>query len=160
MKEVFVTENTGRGQRWKVIDKKTNKVIGNANDVLIFNGQYKKFNNVRGWHGILSDQVNSEVIKVLNFRYGILVQHNEPYYPRLVNTEYPVRSAGIIKFDKFNHSCFAPNDEYSSLQVKNFTCSWKEEQEQKARDMEEDGLDEAGYCNDPNCETCHPYEEE
>ena len=131
-----------------------------TNDVMIFNGQYKKFNNVRGWHGILSDQVNKEVIKVLNFPYNILVQHNEPYYPRIAGMEHPIKSACIVKFDQFNHYCFRSSDDYDPSEIKRLTRSWKEEQEQNDRDIEEDMIDEDGYCNDPNCENCHSNEED
>lgn len=97
MKEVFVTQNKVN-KLWKVIDKKTDKVIEEVDDVLLFNATFKRFKKDKGWHGIISEQINPEVIKLLRLPFHALTFIPKKYYPRRADAEnILIRDAPFIR---------------------------------------------------------------
>lgn len=97
MKRVFVHAT---GQQWTVVDKSTGKVIDTVDDVLIFNGEYKRYNGLRGWHGILSEEINKAVIDLLQDPFIELTQRTVPYYPRMNWYSKPIKTAVYVKLTK------------------------------------------------------------
>lgn len=81
MKEVFVTQNK-TNKLWKVFDKKTGALIEEVDDVLLFNASFKRFKKDKGWHGIVSDQINPEIIRLLRLPFHELAFLPKKYYPR------------------------------------------------------------------------------
>jgi hypothetical protein len=64
MKQVFV--HSLSNNLWKVIDKATGETIEHINDVMIFNGEFKRYNGIKGWNGILSEEMNTKIIDLMN----------------------------------------------------------------------------------------------
>jgi hypothetical protein len=102
MKEVFVTQNKVN-KLWKVIDKKTDKVIEEVDDVLLFNATFKRFKKDKGWHGIVSEQINPEIIKLLKLPFHPLTFIPKKYYPRRSDVDdIMIKDGTFIRFKESN----------------------------------------------------------
>lgn len=97
IKEVFCTLNKDNN-KWNVIDKATNELIEEVDDVLLFNPVYKRFNNIKGWHGILSEEINPDVIRLMARTLDKIVFIPKKYYPRYEYwQEHPIRSGRYLR---------------------------------------------------------------
>jgi hypothetical protein len=128
MRNVFVYQFK---DKWKVIDKATKKVIDIVDDVLIFNGIYKRYNGKRGWHGVLSEEINHEIIHLLDNNYWReLIQQVKPYYPRaLYCGEFvSTRKAKAVHFRKDVIKVYSINNQYQPYEIADLCQPWKPEE--------------------------------
>lgn len=96
MRNVFVTQNEAK-RTWKVIDPKTNKLIEEVDDVLLFKAVYKRHKDVKGWHGTLSETINPYIVDLMDLPFAEIVHVPKRYYPRLtIGTESPVKEAAFL----------------------------------------------------------------
>ena len=80
MRQVFVHYKNGS---YIVIDKANPQtVFAKVNDVLLFNATYKRQGSIKGWHGILSEEINNEIVNLLKHKFDELSYKPKVYYPR------------------------------------------------------------------------------
>lgn len=80
MRHVFVHYKNGL---YNIIDKASpTTTFDKINDVLLFNATYKRFGNIKGWHGILSEEMNENVARILNLKFTELKYFPKVYYPK------------------------------------------------------------------------------
>ena len=79
MRSLFVHYDNGK---YTIIDKGTNKVFQTIDDVLLFNAKYMRYKNIKGWHGILSEEINLSLIQKLQQNFVKLFFIPKVYYPR------------------------------------------------------------------------------
>lgn len=104
MKKVFI--HLISNNLWKVIDKATGEPIDHINDVMIFNGEFKRYNGIKGWHGILSEEINTNIIDLMKKPFTELLIKPRPYYPRIkaethvLQSYYndPIKKSGVVHF--------------------------------------------------------------
>ncbi len=118
MREVFVTLNK-KNNLWKIIDRSNNSLIEEVNDVLLFNAKYKRFNDVKGWHGTLSETINQSVIRLLTKPFVEISFKPKLYYPRtslaLSILDEPVKHTPFLRLtdSKMFKRGSDPIDEYA-----------------------------------------------
>lgn len=94
MRKVFVYKED---DNYKIIDKATNQVIDTLNDVLLFNAKYMRYKGNKGWHGILSEEMNLDIIKLLETIKEELIFQPKVYYPRVKLLPYMVvKTCGVL----------------------------------------------------------------
>ena len=115
MKQVFVHQV---GTEWRVINKSTGDVIDIVPEVLIFNGVYKKYNNIKGWHGILSEEINTCIINLMRNDFYEVEFYPKKYYPRFKEDgklNSGIKNSGYVKFNnelvfiRSSHNKLSPN---------------------------------------------------
>lgn len=99
MRHVFVYYKNGL---YNIIDKANPQVtFAKINDVLLFNAVYKRFGTIKGWHGILSEEINRPIVHMLGNRFNELVYKDKVYYPRyacpMVYDDTPVKKATFLR---------------------------------------------------------------
>lgn len=130
MLEVFVYDNGKTTDKWTIIDKASDKVIQEIDDVMLFNATYKRYKGskgLKGWHGILSKEINPKVIRLLRRKFNEIQFNSKQYYPQHVNPItwgfYPVKSSPVIKLrDKIEVFGSFPIELY---EIKQYCEPWK-----------------------------------
>lgn len=136
MRSVFIHQIPGNS--WRIIDKKTGKIFEEINDVLLFNAEYKKYKNIKGWHGILSEEINEQVIHEMDILSNVkrfLTFITGIYYPRLLGQR--VTHTMIARFYKDTINISGPNQKCGYGLLDELTSKWNSKE-----DMWEDIFDE------------------
>jgi hypothetical protein len=97
MKQVFVHKTTNPTKPYTVIFKDFG-TRQEVNDIMIFNAEFKRYDNIKGWHGIVSDEINYSIITLMKAKYLEIKTVASKYYPRLIGSMYPVKHASVIRF--------------------------------------------------------------
>lgn len=98
MKNVFVyINNHNIANPYTVIWKETG-VKQDLDDIMLFNGEFKRYQNIKGWHGIISDEINYSVIHLMQEKYTEVKTFMNLYYPRYLGTTIALKKANVIRF--------------------------------------------------------------
>lgn len=150
MRSVFVTL---RDDDYKVIDKATGK-SEMIDDVLLFNAEYKRYNNEKGWHGIINEEINADVIKVMQFRFYEIKFEGKLYYPRVGGI--PVKCVQFLKLRNGIMEVCGFNSDLEPYHIKKYTAPWvsytqedidEDEEEEDVWDEDWDDAEEGDYEN-------------
>lgn len=99
MKKVFIYSNGKKDKPYTVIWKETGKTQ-DLNDVMLFNGEFKRYQNIQGWHGIISDEVNEHVISFMQnpSQWMELKKVLHLYYPRWTPANSAAKKVAVLRF--------------------------------------------------------------
>lgn len=154
MKNVFIHPLSNN--LWKVIDKATGETIDHINDVMIFNGEFKRYNGIKGWHGILSEEMNMNIIDLMSKPFNELLIKPRPYYPRIkaetpvlqLYHSDPIKKAGVVHFKddkvfiRFKNNTIDVNDYLLPWKVE--ADPWEEPEDYEWEEYDDDDLEESG----------------
>lgn len=94
MRKVFVYKDN---DNYVIIDKANNQILDTVHDVLLFNAKYMRYKGTKGWYGILSEEMNLDVIKLLETIKEELIFQPKVYYPRVKLLPYmAVKTCGVL----------------------------------------------------------------
>lgn len=97
MRKVFVYWN---GNDYTVIDKSTNQIFNKIDDLMLFNAKYARYNKIKGFHGILNEEINEDVLDILSKSFIEIGFLGKKYYPRrrpFLLIETPIKTIQYLK---------------------------------------------------------------
>lgn len=145
MREVFI-HFIKKTKLWDVVDKKTGESIEQVDDVLLFNASYKRFKDIKGWHGVLSETINQTVIDLLQDSKFNPVQHiKKRYYPRysyyhprtkelMIQEDHQVKAVKFLRASGSEVLIEQENAKLSDSELKIYTAKYKPQYETMLED--------------------------